>query len=370
MIARRLTAGLAGSLAFALLPAAWAAAPSTAPKHFFGVDPQGPLDQLDYARMRDAGVGTVRFELSWAAIDPGPGADDYDWSSPDAIVAGAARSGMRALPFVLGAPDWVVALDGNDCEAGRCPAYPPRGPRELAAWRAFLTAAVDRYGPHGRFWVANPEVPRVPIRNWQIWNEENSPSYWKPRPNVKEYAKLLDAAHSAIRKRDPGANVILGGMFGTPFGGLRPGIAAWDFLARLYRREGARRDFEGVAPHPYAARFAEVKTQINRFRTEMAVAGDESAGLWITELGWASGGAAHPLNRGPAGQARRLRQSFRYLIRKRRRLGIRNVTWYSWRDNLGADLGLCVWCPESGLLRENHSRKPAFDAFREFAVAR
>jgi hypothetical protein len=360
---------VASSLAVAVLPIA-AASAAAPPKRFFGVDPQGPVDRADYTRMGDAGVGTIRFQLSWALVDAGPPAGDYNWSSPDVIVAGAAANGVRALPFVLDTPAWVLALDGHSCEPGSCPAYPPQGRRALAAWRAFLAAAVDRYGPHGSFWAANPDLPRLPIRAWQIWNEENSPSYWEPRPRVREYAELLDAAHEAIRERDPAATVILGGMFGTPFGGLRPGIAAWDFLARLYRLNGAKRDFEAVAPHPYAARFAEVKAQINRFREQMVDAGDGRAELWITELGWASGGTPHPLNRGLAGQARRLRQSFRYLIDKRRRLGVRNVTWYSWRDNRATDAGLCVWCPQSGLLYENHSGKPAFDAFREFTGAR
>ena len=178
---------------------------------------------------------------------------------------------------------------------------------------------------------------------------------------------MLHAAHTAIAARDPGARLILGGMFGTPFAGLGPGIAAWDFLARLYREPGARRDFDAVAPHPYAARFAGVRNQIERFRARMARAGDRRAGLWITELGWASGGVPHPLNPGPAGQAQRLRRAFEYLLRRRSELRLQNITWYSWRDNSAGDL--CVWCPESGLLTEDGSAKPSFDVFREMTGA-
>ena len=126
----------------------------------------------------------------------------------------------------------------------------------------------------------------MPIRDWQIWNEENSPTYWQPRPNVREYARLLAASHDAITGRDPGAKVILGGMYGTPFGGLKPGIAAWRFLARLYGIAGTKRDFDAVAPHPYAARLADVRNQIDRLRRRMVKAGDGQTELWVTELGF------------------------------------------------------------------------------------
>ena len=359
MIGRRLRAGgLAGTLALVLAPAATSAA--APPPAFFGVDPQGWLDADDYARMGAAGVGTLRFQLSWPAIDPGPATDDYDWSSPDAIVAGAAQYGIRALPFAIGAPAWAVGDSG-----------PPVSPPALAAWRGFLAAAVDRYGPGGEFWATHPSLPRMPIRDWQIWNEENSPTYWQPRPDVREYARLLAASHDAITGRDPGAKVILGGMFGTPFGGQKPGIAAWRFLGQLYRIAGARRDFDAVAPHPYAARLAEVRDQIARLRRRMERAGDERAELWVTEIGWASGGAPHPLNRGTAaGQATRLRAAFRYLLRNRRALNLENVTWYSWRDNTDPAAALCAWCPESGLLMEDGTAKPALGAFMEFAGGR
>ena len=353
--------GLAGSLA--LLAAAPAVA-ATPPERFFGVDPQTSLRDADYARIGEAGIGVVRFQLNWAAIDPGSAAGDYDWASADAVVGGAAAEGIRALPFAYGAPGWTITLDPGRCKGG-CASNAPHGPLGRAAWRDFLGAAVDRYGPDGEFWSAHPDLPRLAIRDWQIWNEQNSPTYWRPRPNPRAYARLVRAAHRAIADHDPGARVILGGMFGTPFGGLGPGIAASTFLARLYRAPGARGDFEGVAVHPYGARLAAVKRQVERLRRRMARAGDQRAELWVTELGWASGGGAHPLNRGLRGQATRLRQSFRYLIRNRRELRLENVTWYSWRDT-PAGAGLCAWCPESGLLSAGGEPKPAFAALTEF----
>jgi hypothetical protein len=259
----------------------------------------------------------------------------------------------------------VARLDGHSCQPGDCPPYGPKGKQALAAWRAFLTDAVKRYGPDGEFWAENPSLPQLPIRDWQIWNEQNSPSFWKPKPDVKAYARLLDAAHAAIRGADPKATVILGGMFGTPLGGRRPALSAWDFLAKLYAQKGAKKDFDAVAPHPYAAKLSKVVAQIDLLRDVMVDAKDANTELWITELGWASGGPPNPLNRGLAGQADRLTEAFKYFIKKRRALNVANVTWYSWRDNSSTDVGLCEWCPKSGLLNEDRSTKPSFDAFTD-----
>ena len=75
------------------------------------------------------------------------------------------------------------------------------------------------------------------------------------------------------------------------------------------------------------------------------------------------GGAPNPLNRGLAGQADRLREAFKYFIAKRHKLNVEALIWYSWRDNVATDVGLCEWCSQSGLLTEERVEKPAFRAF-------
>ncbi len=107
---------------------------------------------------------------------------------------------------------------------------------------------------------------------------------------------------------DREAEIVLGGMFGTPLGGTRPAIAAWKYLAKLYRQKGAQKQFDGVAAHPYGSKLDNVKIQLELLRDEMVAAGEGDADLWITEIGWASGGPPNPLNRGIQGQADRLRE--------------------------------------------------------------
>jgi hypothetical protein len=352
---------LAAALALALAGTAQAL-----PRTFFGVVPQTPLTPDDFAAMGAADVGLLRTALPWSASDPGPAAGDEDWTAFDAVVNGAAREGVHVLPFVFSSPAWVLALDGHECSPDRCLPYPPRSGAALAAWSGFLRAAVGRYGPGGTYWSEHPELPALPIRDWQIWNEQNSPTFFAPKPSVRAYGRMLTAAHAAITGRDRGAKLILGGMFGKPLGGRHPVIPAADYLAELYRRPGLAAAFDGVAAHPYGARLRAVRVQVEAMRERIRRAADD-ARLWITEIGWSSGGPAHPLNRGPAGQAKRLRRTFGYLLAERRRLRIETVDWYSWRDTPASVPNLCVWCTHSGLLSADGVPKPAFAAFTQMA---
>lgn len=356
---RAVLAALAALALMALVPAMADARP---PKTFYGLTPQAQLGAYELERMGLGRVGTLRVSVAWGAVDETPVPGDTNWGLYDQLIGSAAQVGIQVLPVFDNVPGWVAALD--NCKEG-CTRFAPRSELSLMAWRDFIRSMVERYGPEGTYWAEHPELQPKPIRAWQIWNEQNSPTFYSPKPDVAAYAKLLKAGHAAITSEDRGAEIILGGMFGTPQGGRKPGIAAWDFLSRLYQR-GAKRHFDAVAPHPYAPKFDDVLLQVELLRDEMRKANDRSADLRITELGWASGGPKHPLNRGRRGQADRLAEAFRYFINKRKKLNVRSLNWYSWRDNSGADSGVCSWCPFSGLLDEDLNAKPALRAFTNF----
>lgn len=337
--------------------------PAPVEPSFFGVAPQGQLLDEDLDRMGEGGVGTLRIFLPWGLIDPTE-ADDFDFSAYDGIILGAARNDIDVLPFMFGTPNWVAqTLDGEPCDLD-CDGFAPRSEEALAAWGEFVAAAVNRYGPDGDLWAENPDLPARPVEVWQIWNEQNSPSFYEPAPDVASYAKLLEVASEQIREHDPEATVILGGMFGTPQGGERPAYSAWEYLRELYAITGTE-TFDGVAVHPYAARLEKVELQIERMRDEIEAAGDDDASLWITEIGWSSDGPKNPLNRGLEGQAELLTDSFQYFVDNREAWNIQSVIWFSWRD-IGDSI--CDWCADSGLFPEAslEEPKPAWEAFTEF----
>ena len=351
-------AGLALAAAAALLPATLAQA--RAPKSFFGIVPQTNLTQDDFDRMEQGKLGTLRIPFAWQVLQPSE-AGAIDWSSVDPLVAGAASAGMTVEPFLSGSPDWVARLDGHSCRGLGCVPLAPTGQQALSAWSNFVSEAVARYGRSGTFWTENPTVPKHPITVWQIWNEQNSKAFFAPKPKPKSYAALLAAAADAIRSQDPSADIVLGGMAGLE--GSKKATPAWDYLEKLYKVRGAKSDFDGVAAHPYGAKLKAVSEQIDEFRKVMKKAHDSKAGMYITEIGWGSRTGGNPLNVGKQGQANQLKDAYKYFVKRRKKLRIQTVDWFSWMDS---SQSICSWCASSGLFKSGLKAKPSWKALVKF----
>jgi hypothetical protein len=357
---RRITA------TFALLVAVLALAPAAAqalPRGFFGIVPQTALGKRDTARMRDGGVETIRVMMSWSGVEPTP-RGGYDWNGLDQAVAVAAEERLEVLPFLISTPRWL----SHDWRV-----LPVDSARQRRAWAEFVTAAVERYGNRGEFWLehgpfSKHPLPKLPIRAWQIWNEENFFYFVKPASPTR-YARLLAITHRAIHRADPRAEVVLGGLFGDPGQGPPRAWDAVDFLDRLYRVRGIKASFDAVSLHPYAADTGVLRSLVEGVRRTMVRHGDRRAGLYLTEVGWGSqSNSPVSFEVGLGGQARELRGAYRYLIANHRRLNLRQVDWFTWKDVTGS----CTFCDSSGLFRRGGGfrPKPAWHAFVSFARRR
>jgi hypothetical protein len=363
----KLAAALAVVLGLVLLPSSTAVVQgqtAVVPSTFFGVAPQNTITGDELSRMAQGRVGTLRMLLDWSVIDP-TSADDNNWAGFDPVVASAARSGITVLPFIFNTPTWVVNdLDHRGCTPPGCGLYAPAGQAALDQWQRFLREAAQRYGPNGAFWAEHPELPVTPITTWQLWNEQNSFSFYKPKIDAGAYATLLRTGSEAIRSVDPNAKILLGGMFGTPGGVKKPKYFAWKFLRKLYKVPGIEGQFDGIGVHPYAARMVRVIEQTKLMHKETVRAGDPTE-MWVTEVGWSSGNGANPLDRGKKGQATRLREVMTYFIGKQAKFNVQNVTWFAWRD-LGGE-PICEWCGKAGLFKANAlTPKPSWDALMDY----
>jgi hypothetical protein len=90
----------------------------------------------------------------------------------------------------------------------------------------------------------------------------------------------------------------------------------------------------------------------------MAQFKDKKAKLWVTEIGWATGGNPTPLTVSQQRQASYLRQTYKLLGKNRRKLKLSGVVWYSWRDVPGG-----IWFNHTGLFTSTLDPKPAWNAF-------
>jgi hypothetical protein len=362
----RLRAWAAGLAIAALCSAAMAAPASAVPGNFWGVVPQLTPSPEQFQRLKAGGVDSIRIAISWGSVQAGPNGP-FDFSGTDAIVARAAAARLDVLPFLFGAPTWVVPLERR---YGSPRFLPVRNAKQRSGWKRFVAQAVLRYGPRGTFWAENPGLPKRSIRAWQIWNEPNF-KYFVAQPNPAEYGKLVKLSSAAIKAADPGAQVILGGLFARPieatFDSNPPqAYFAADFLAQMYRSTpGIKSKFQGVSLHPYTGSYKNLTSRIEEVREVLKANGDANKGLWITELGWSSKPprAGNSFAKGLNGQAAQLKGAFALLQAKQQKWHVQRVYWFSVDDLKGA----CNFCDGSGLFANGFKPKPAWKAFVKFA---
>jgi len=313
------------------------------PRSFYGVMAADDPSAAEAARMGEGGVGTLRINLVWAWVQPDSPAS-FDWEHYDQVIGDAARGGIRVLPTIYGSPSWA-AVGQN---------YPP-WQQNVVAFGAFAAAAAQRYGTQGTFWAAHPDIPRLPVIWWQLWNEVSSSNFWDATPNAKEYVDLLRVFRQGIRAGDPSGKILLAGLFPTP---IAPNSFEFrPFLRALYKR-GAKPLFDGAAIHPYGLNPQVAVQRVRAMRRVMSRRGDQRTPIWVTEVGWATDGLPGPLTVSPEQQASYLVNTYRKLAAVRTLLNIAGVVWFSFRDRPGF-----VWFDHTGLLTKQLDPKPSWTGF-------
>jgi polysaccharide biosynthesis protein PslG len=307
------------------------------------------------ARQRRAGVRLIRQTFDWTRIEPRPGR--YDFSLYDRYVAALASARMRLLPIVFRPPRFRSTAPARGALRGT---YPPRSPRDLGR---FVAVLVRRYGPRGAFWRSHPGLPRLPVRAWQVWNEPNLPVYWRPRPDAAAYVRLLRAADHEIKRADPGAEVVSAAVAHSTLG-----VPFERYVTDMYRA-GAASVFDVLALNPYARDSAGVLTAVRSARSLAARFGHRPP-IWLTEVGWATGGPRSVFRVSERRQAHLVEQTLGLLVRQRRRLGVRGVVYFNWKDSVPYPGGRDFFGLHTGLLRIDGTAKPALSSYEKVAQSR
>jgi polysaccharide biosynthesis protein PslG len=342
----------------ALSAAAWpspaSAKPSSSgPVSLFGSNPWEPPSQEEYQRMAAGGLGSIRLLMTGVGTATGPG--PRDWRLYDSIVGDAAMNGISVDPWLMYLPPWISTA----------PATLPIGSEaQRSYWFDFVREAAARYGPGGAFWRQNPGIPARPMTFWEIWNEPNINEFngVNMAANAGQFAQLLRLTRSALNAANPANRIVLGGLYRRAKRGH--GVRMSVFLNRLYKLRHGRRLFDAVGVHPYATKPSQVLAVTRTVRRVMNQHGDRRKPIWITELGWTTGGRywGQSLYRATLDtQAFKVARTAQLLLRNRRALALRRVDWHTWRDYPGSDD--YFWEAYSGLFLADGRPKPAWGAF-------
>lgn len=259
------------------------------------------------------GVVAVRSDAEWADIQPRrPTPIDAGWQWPayDAWVAALASHGLT----------WQPIIDYNTVWAS--------APQDQQAFAAFAEAVAARYGGGGSFWRLHPELPYLPARIFEIWNEENVLGRYYIDPWT--YGSLYALARGAIHAVDATASVDVGGLADD---GVETPVQYVSLLMGLHPQ--LKGQIDAFALHAYAASAADSITSVRGFRQALGRDGEPpSVPIDVTEFGWQY--------RQPEEGWRAQQMQALGLAYSRSDCGVREAAPYDWINPAGAvgDFGL------------------------------
>ena len=241
--------------------------------------------------LADAGFTWVRMDFGWGGTERKKG--EYDFAAYDRL--------MAALDEVHIRPVFILDYSNHSYDDDLSP-HTDEGRAAFARWAA---AAVEHFKGRGVI--------------WEMYNEPNI-QFWRPKPNVDDYAKLALEVGKAIRKAAPD-EVYIG-----------PATSTLDFkFLEACFKAGCLEYWSAVSVHPYRqmnpetamADYARLRDLIQQY----APAGRQIpivSGEWGYSAGWK--------NFDEDKQGRELPREFLTNVMA----GVPISIWYDWHDD-GAD---------------------------------
>jgi hypothetical protein len=208
----------------------------------------------DYETLRQVGAQVFRFGIGWDAIHEGP--ERYDWRHWDTLVDMAPQYGVTLIPYVAYTPRWLASERRGFWTAP---------PMDLELFGEFMGAIARRY--RGR------------VGAWELWNEPDNQDFWSG--STAQYARMVQLGARAVRRADPGAVIVLGGMAREPepiFTELvtRHRVDQWVDVVNMH---GYLETWENRRAEAYPARIAEYAELLKR---------RPGPDLWLAEFGYSS----------------------------------------------------------------------------------
>lgn len=185
----------------------------------------------------EVGMGRVRFGIRWYEVEKRPGV--FDWRKSDAQLAMLKSRGIAPIITLFGGNELYQASTTKQERTA------PSTERAYSAFSRFASGVVKRYGNT----LSDKQI------YYEIWNEPNTKTFWRPMPNPENYAALASSACEAIKTVDQDAIVLGLPMEGTPV--KQPyyvkeyGIDIYQEWARRAATPKLMECVDGIAMHPY-----------------------------------------------------------------------------------------------------------------------
>lgn len=234
--------------------------------------------------IKGAGFDWVRFPILWDEIERAK--DEWHPLPLDRIVDQLHSQGIKILATVSKPPEWALDPTGESYL------------KNYADWEGFTHFLAERY--------------KGKIQAYEIWNEQNLASTFGGRVSLDDYCRLLEGGYNGIKKADPDALVVFGGL--TPTGVNDPTIAENDlnylqdfyyynrgYYTQFFDVLGVHSNATNHPPHkmypddPGTGAWADDPSFYFRRAEQLRMVMDEHGDdrpVWITEFGWTTANLA------------------------------------------------------------------------------
>jgi beta-xylosidase len=227
----------------------------------------------------DLGANTIRSAIQWAGLEPAEKGRYAGWylDALDAVVARARKRHVKVMLTPVFTPCWASSgaaglmswLCSVTSIVPSLTIRPPATPNDYADFMVFLA---KRYGDA--------------LAALEVWNEPNLPSFWNSATPATDYAALLKATYTAVKRVAPDLPIVAGALAGADVA----------FLEKLYDA-GIAGSYDVLSVHPYNDGRAPEETIPEQFahatflqglrnvRAALRAHGDTHP-VWLTEIGW------------------------------------------------------------------------------------
>jgi len=235
----------------------------------FGINIPGHINLTDQIskKINQLGSKYARLWFLWQYIEPEQG--NLTWldrnnQSYDQKVKNLVDNDMTIVGIVWQAPKWARLKKCKDWDL--CPMA------NHDDYVNFIQKTVEKY--------------KNQIKYWEIWNEPDlgdSVPYWD-----KNYVELLKISYQAVKKADPEAKILLGGLSTSPKTFENKDILSLE----KYYQQGAKDYFDimnfhfypaDVDPRDYDNPDHGIFARINMIKQIMEKYGDNNKPIWNTE---------------------------------------------------------------------------------------
>ena len=312
---------------------------------FFGIN-TSHLDQQRIVKIKQLDAEIVRMDVfAWDMIERQKGA--FDFSASDATIAIARKNKVKVLGILQYSPSWASGTNyplpakfSSNCglpdptkeSYDKYRAYPPVVPSDYASY-VYMT--VKRY----------PDV-----KYWQIWNEPNNPVFWRGVPRADQYVSLLKEAYGAVKRANPNALVVFGGL----------SMNDQEYMEKVYAL-GGKNYFDIMAVHlynPSQAPSEYLTFEVTKLKQFMENRGDGKKEIWITEIGWPTSSRGVSEKK----QAEYIKQTYEIAASLD---FVGAVFWHTLADCSGKNFQKDIEEQNYGLFRSDFSAKPGVQKYRD-----